>query len=1453
MRRIAATLALILLLLALLVAFLSQTRPGRRLVISKLNEALAARFIGALTVGDFRFTPGLTLTLTVALDGVQLVGADGVAIARAARIEATVWLPALFDTRLDVVRFSARGLVAQLVERDGTLNLIEALAPRHPSPPTTDAPNRLPRRAELIVREAIVEAPSITFAAPDEVVRIDGLLLELEGALSRARSDASLDVSATVRTPFTRPLGLRALSVMQLDQDEATIQLDLSTGHSALALRAQGSPTDRSLQATIDLMSIDPSEIRVGLPTGAIDGQLIAMWRPMRGTRFGIGSLDLDVRPSSIGTGQLDTCRAAIALDRDRARLTSFVLALPGMSLRAKGEADLNSPELTASDIELDLSSLQAARAQIAGMSGLALPAMKGAGRVRIQSRRTLEGELDAAFDQLSIGSLQVEGATLMGTLPDLRQPLTFDAQLHARRGAAGALSFRELEASLRSDGRAFRLRMATSARARLRLDVSGEMDADFEALRLDELGLSLPDLTWTLARPAAIDLKEGVQVDLLDLRAGQQSLSVRGGVERNALHALIEGRSIELATLPLWLVPHLPALKGAFDLSVEAGGSLQTPTGKIQIDARQIEVGPVQAIDLALQADVGQRVQLQLGIAQGHQSITAQAELPRFWQRARRSQSLTARIDIEALDLSALAHHFRHSVDALFLAQAGTLTGHLDVSGRLGSPVAALDLEARGVALDPRIPMFDLDLSASLDQALDATLSIELDQGRFDAQASLDHALAGGLDELLTRPMSVSAHWHGLALERIASPWLAERVQGSLSGSLSISGSVRAPIGALSLEVRHGALREFRALDLALDLDLKDARIDLNAALSSASQKILNVSGELWRGPATLLAAQDLLDELGQAPIDVRLELGSIRLDRLLGPSETTTGSIAMRAALTGTPDTPRLSLRGAARGLWIGPQATGALHFEGGYADGRLTLDTRLDRFERIELSSVPTIVMDEFARSLAGPVERAPAPTPTPAPTPAPVLELEATLEAELGLSALRHGRLAPMSLPWTLAFDSHAFQLAWLVGLMPGVRTMSGQLDASIRAHGPLDDPLANGFLRVESGAFTVSGLERLRTFDARITLEGRLIRFEQIVARTGRGRAELSGVAEWRATGFPVSLDAALTLDKLPVRLNGQRLGSITSTPLRIVGDLAPQAIDLTLELDRLRVDLIEPALGRELQTLEPHKRVEIHAGRNRLTEHRITVSPLALDLALRLRRFDVVSNTLRLDGNVDLSVRQRYGALTMRGGITVNEGHAEILGRAFELDSAHVSWDGGEAGQPMIDAMIRHENKREGIDVKISVDGTLPRPRIELTSEPPHSEQELALLIATGRLNQKRGAGGGVAAGEGAGSIVGAFLADRLRRRIGSRLPLDVLQFDMGEDGFSSARIEAGTFLTDDLYLGYRRDFGADPSKENVDEIKIEFQLTPSISIESNYGYGDESRGGISIIFNKDY
>jgi translocation and assembly module TamB len=160
------------------------------------------------------------------------------------------------------------------------------------------------------------------------------------------------------------------------------------------------------------------------------------------------------------------------------------------------------------------------------------------------------------------------------------------------------------------------------------------------------------------------------------------------------------------------------------------------------------------------------------------------------------------------------------------------------------------------------------------------------------------------------------------------------------------------------------------------------------------------------------------------------------------------------------------------------------------------------------------------------------------------------------------------------------------------------------------------------------------------------------------------------------------------------------------------------------------------------------------------------------------------------------------------GEVKVLRGRLDVLGRRFDIQRNSSVRFTGPPTEPALDVTAVYTNVKEQIKVSMHVQGQGKNISLVPSSEPPLGESEIYTLLATGRTNLKRGGGSSEIGSANAVSVLGSLAASQLKSTVGKKVALDVLSVEAGDTGgLEGASIEAGKYLTDELYLGYAARF----------------------------------------------
>jgi translocation and assembly module TamB len=279
---------------------------------------------------------------------------------------------------------------------------------------------------------------------------------------------------------------------------------------------------------------------------------------------------------------------------------------------------------------------------------------------------------------------------------------------------------------------------------------------------------------------------------------------------------------------------------------------------------------------------------------------------------------------------------------------------------------------------------------------------------------------------------------------------------------------------------------------------------------------------------------------------------------------------------------------------------------------------------------------------------------------------------------------------------------------------------------------------------------------------------------------------------------------------------------------------------------------VDPKRARKALAKDLEAEAALRASGALQEETRATTIVLVLDATKNLW---VKGQDLNVEVGLSPDFRVEVGEATdLFGEVRILRGRLDVLGRRFDFQKNSVVRFTGPPTEPALNVTAVYNNVKAGVKVSMHVQGQAGDVQLVPTSEPPLTESEIYTLLATGRTNLKRGSGGSEIGSAQAVSVLGSLAASQLKSAVSDKVGLDVLSVEAGDSGqlLQGASVEAGKYITDELYVGYAGKVGADPNKyENGNAVRLEYQFLPRWSFEATYG--DAKSGSADVVWTRDY
>jgi len=250
------------------------------------------------------------------------------------------------------------------------------------------------------------------------------------------------------------------------------------------------------------------------------------------------------------------------------------------------------------------------------------------------------------------------------------------------------------------------------------------------------------------------------------------------------------------------------------------------------------------------------------------------------------------------------------------------------------------------------------------------------------------------------------------------------------------------------------------------------------------------------------------------------------------------------------------------------------------------------------------------------------------------------------------------------------------------------------------------------------------------------------------------------------------------------------------------------------------------------------------------------------ELEIRLERNTWIRNPqLRLELGGNLKMTMNKGEFFLEGPVEIVRGQYDLFGRRFIVQHGKVEFLGTDNMNPPINLEAEYVYRTVGREKRfllLKVSGNMEFPRIDFYDMNDKITQDDAIsIILYGRKRDELSFGTQNDVGQNAGvntaamGLVSNMVSDRLTRSFGDDLKLDVIEVN-ATDNWQSANFVVGKYLTDDIFVTYKREFGQNLDNNLYPEtISMEYEIQRYIFLQLIQGSPQIS--GYDLLFRVDW
>lgn len=410
----------------------------------------------------------------------------------------------------------------------------------------------------------------------------------------------------------------------------------------------------------------------------------------------------------------------------------------------------------------------------------------------------------------------------------------------------------------------------------------------------------------------------------------------------------------------------------------------------------------------------------------------------------------------------------------------------------------------------------------------------------------------------------------------------------------------------------------------------------------------------------------------------------------------------------------------------------------------------------------------------------------------------------------------------------------------LGILPTLlrlddQAVAGKCELDLRVDGTWLSPALAGSAKVRGGRYeNFRSGTAVESADVDALARGSVIELNATATDGGTGKAAGHGTVDLGALTYIFDVDlTAFHLLRLDL-LQGTAAG-----PFRFGGDLDAAALSGNLTLDPAAI-----VLPRSMAKEAPHIDVrEINAGAT--GNHKPVAEPrflIGMDLNVDIpARLTVKGRGLDSEWGGRLHIGGNHVRPALSGEMNLLRGTFDFLDRVFDLTKGVLLLTGDTPPNPFLDML--GETRVLDTLVQVHLNGPARNFRLSLTSVPALPQDELLAMILFGRSMREISPLQAVALAQATAEMTGVGSDLDVLGAVKSRLGLQ--EVDVRKDEEDETSVGVGGYVGGKYYIRTQR------SVSGQDRTKVEVQLTPKISVETEVGA--DSRQGAGVSWKHDY
>jgi autotransporter translocation and assembly factor TamB len=443
------------------------------------------------------------------------------------------------------------------------------------------------------------------------------------------------------------------------------------------------------------------------------------------------------------------------------------------------------------------------------------------------------------------------------------------------------------------------------------------------------------------------------------------------------------------------------------------------------------------------------------------------------------------------------------------------------------------------------------------------------------------------------------------------------------------------------------------------------------------------------------------------------------------------------------------------------------------------------------------------------------------------------------------------------PLDLRLQANRVDLDMLAPLHPEVVESAGILGFDLKLDGALPRPQIHGNLDLNDGVLRLRATgERYRDIQAHLAFAGDRVTIEQMQVGSRSGSMRLAGDIDREGTNLR-HVNLTLKADEFTA-VHTPTIETQLSSALQVQGTLQDMIATgtVTVHRARYRFDRLPGSGPKAVQPRDLTVAGVYGSGVDTVQTPEGTISRASAKQApLPFLRADVAVDIPRnawvqgpgtaIEVNGELNVKKDFNEpVLLSGTIETERGFASFYGKKFDIETGEVTFNGSPDINPFLNVAATYDIS--DYLITIQVNERAREPKLALSSEPELPQADIVSLLVIGKTTDRLTNSEQKSFSDYTGQIAGGLLASQLEKTIGEPLGLDTIEIEAG-DTLGTGSLSVGRYVTQDLFLSYTREFGA----EDSNTAGVEYSLNRRLKLKGESS--DQGEAAFQFLWEHNY